>query len=154
VNTVFHYRVIMVGTDFSPASRNAVRRATDLARRFDAQLHVVHVLEKLKPALPFLRANRETVQELQKDLREKARERLVKLLPRGKDLEVRHRVLQGAADEQLLHYAERINADLLVLSSVGQSHIQEFLIGSTTDRCLRRSHIPVMVVPWHAEDRH
>ena len=88
----FRYRVIMVGTDFSPASRNAVRRATDLALRLGAQLHVVHVLEKLKPAL-------------------------------------------------------------LVLASVGQSHIQDFLIGSTTDRCLRRSQIPVMVVPWQGEGR-
>ena len=74
------YQTILVGTDFSPASRNAVRHATALARRLGAQLHVVHVLEKLKPAQPFSKANRQRVDLLRKELKKDAHERMEKLL--------------------------------------------------------------------------
>ncbi len=143
--TAFRYRSILVGVDFSAPSRMALARARDLAERLGARLEVVHVVERLKPALPFSSKNRETVRGLQREIAERARERLTHFVG-SSGASVRTRVLTGVADRALLAYAERSRADLVVLANRGHSALEELLIGSTAERVLRHAQLPVLLV--------
>ncbi len=149
----YPYRAIVVGVDFSSPSRAALGRAADLAARLGARLEVVHVVRQLRAALPFSRANREVVADLQRDEVARAQERLERWRPRARGLDVRMRVLLGTPSEALLAHAKRVGADLVVLSNLGHSSLSEILIGSTAERCLRRAFIPVLLVPASAAPR-
>ncbi len=53
----------------------------------------------------------------------------------------------GQAAEKILEYTENNNVDLLVLSSHGRGGVSRWFIGSVADRVLRRSPVPVVLVP-------
>ena len=147
--TRFQYRVILVGVDFSAPSRQALARGLDLAERFGARLELVHVAEKLKPALPFSARNRAAVQRLQKELKDQARSRLRQLVPSGANagrVKVHPRVITGVPDIALIEYAHRCKADLLVLANRGHNPVKGLLIGSTAERVLRETDLPVLLV--------
>ena len=143
----YEYRLIQVGVDFSPASREALARAVHLARQLDAELEIVHVVERLQATLPFVRRSRLAVAELQRELIAEARERVQTLVPKRAGRKVRARVLAGKPSEALLSHAVKVGADLLVLANLGHSTVQEVFVGSTAEQCLRRARIPVMLVP-------
>lgn len=56
-------------------------------------------------------------------------------------------VLNGPAAEVILDYIESNGVDILVLSSHGKSGVSRWLLGGTVDKLLRRSPIPVFLVP-------
>ncbi len=60
---------------------------------------------------------------------------------------VRPRVLEGDPAPTLVAEAERENAGLIVIGKRGHNPLVELLLGSTTERVLRRSKVPVLVVP-------
>lgn len=53
----------------------------------------------------------------------------------------------GQAAEKILEYIEKNNVDLVVLSSHGRGGVSRWFIGSAADRVLRRSPVPVVLVP-------
>jgi len=55
--------------------------------------------------------------------------------------------LSGLATESILDYIEQNGVDLVILSSHGRSGVSRWLLGSTADKVLRRSRIPVFLVP-------
>ena len=56
-------------------------------------------------------------------------------------------VVVGPPAEAILGYVEKNGVDILVLSSHGQSGLSRWLLGSTVDKLLRRSPVPVFLVP-------
>jgi nucleotide-binding universal stress UspA family protein len=56
-------------------------------------------------------------------------------------------LLSGRADEELCTYAADQRIDLMVLGTRGLGLVEKLLIGSTTDRVVRRARCPVLSVP-------
>jgi nucleotide-binding universal stress UspA family protein len=139
---------ILAATDFSAPARHAVQRAFFLAAEHDAQLELIHVLQR--GALETLRAM----------LAQDAGRVEAQLL------ELAHRTLQGLATEMaqmhavqatlhvvcghlitaILEQAEARQADLLVVGARGEGFLSHLLLGSTAERLLRRTSRPVLVV--------
>ena len=142
----FRYSKILVGTDFSTGSNVAVARAIDLAERLDAEVEIVHVTRKLEPSLPWSPRNRAVVKRLQRDAVAAAREKLERIA-RGIDQPTKVRVLVGVPHQALLEHARKQRVNLIVLAKHGSSLRESLLIGSVTERVVRKSHVPVVVVP-------
>ncbi|MCR9201233.1 MAG: universal stress protein [Planctomycetaceae bacterium] len=144
-----NFQTIVTGTDLSPASMSAVRHACQLAKQFDAQLHIVHVA-----MLPFV----EYMEQVQTDFSQSiddcerqhvdaSRRQLQSLdtAPMPPD-RVTREVLQGIPVEQLLKYATSHSADLLVLGTHGYSGLRHALLGSTAERLVREARCPVLTI--------
>jgi len=56
-------------------------------------------------------------------------------------------VLSGTATTEILDYVDRNGVDIVVLSTHGRSGVSRWLIGSTADKLVRRSPVPVFLVP-------
>ena len=56
-------------------------------------------------------------------------------------------IVGGAADEAILDYAKENNIDLIVMSTHGRSGVHRWIFGSVTQRVLRHSPVPVLIVP-------
>jgi nucleotide-binding universal stress UspA family protein len=144
----FRFRRILVGCDFSPDSDLGFSYALSLAQEFQAELHVIHVIEAatymdgLKSGIDYYTPTRD--QELRRFLQE----RLNRLAPTDSRnwCEMQTVLLEGRPDEALMEYAEAKGADLIVLGTRGHGLIGTLLLGSTTDRLVRRAPCPVLSV--------
>ena len=141
------YETILVGVDFSSASRTALDHAAALAHGLDATLEVVHVVPRMKPSVPFSQANRRRVAELQRAAVADARQKLDAWVKRLRNVKARARVVRGLPHEALLAQAKRAKADLVVVGERGQNLAEALLIGSTAERVARKARRPVLLIP-------
>ena len=137
----FPKRTVVVPVDFSDESFAAIEVALQLAQE-PAGVQVVHVLPEpamVEPGIEW--------QEIDNELRasraeDAIRERLIdpKYAPVQIDIEF------GSAGYRIAAFAKRIAADLIVIPSHGHSRLERLLLGSVTERVVRLSHCPVLVL--------
>jgi nucleotide-binding universal stress UspA family protein len=143
---------ILVGYDFSPDSDLALQYGLSLAQEFQAILHLVHVVEP-NVYEDLVKPSSGPTDKFQQDLRRKLRERLVNMVPE----EARAwctpvpTLLAGAPHEELTKYAVVNDIDLIILGVRGHGLVETVLVGSTTDRVIRRAPCPVLSVQPRAK---
>ncbi len=121
---------IMVPVDFSEASKKAVNYGLSLALEFEARLVLAHIA-------PFDSA-----------AYEKAKVDLLNLIPPDcrEKLTFETIVKSGDVQKELLGIVEDRSIDLIVMGTRGRSYVQRLLLGSVTERLLRKLHIPILTV--------
>lgn len=136
---------ILVATDFSAPSKNAARYAAQLAKLAGAKLTILHAYLLPTPVseVPYVMVS---VDELQKD-NEKAAGELAEELRAISGGEVVPMVTIGMPADEVVYQSKEIGADLVVAGMRGESTVLDKLVGSTTSAILRKSHIPVLVIP-------
>jgi nucleotide-binding universal stress UspA family protein len=141
---------MLVPVDFSDYSKKAVEYGIEIAKAFQAKLHVLFVVtmgdhpEYYNVAWePFLKEN----PQFKKDIKQ----RLIDFtgLP---EAEAAYDVVEGKAHQQIKEYAERHPMDLIVMGRHGTGALEHLLMGSTTERVVQISPFPVLTVPGHPPD--
>lgn len=140
--TRYPYEDILVAVDGSDPSTAAVRAAAAVADRYRASLHLVHVVEEsiLGGRVP----GTADVEAEAEDLLDTAADHVPSSFSGEVTTSVQH---APTVEEGLLEYVEANNVGLAVSGSSGGSGLGQYLIGSTTERLIRRASIPVMAVP-------
>jgi len=140
-------RRILCPVDFSDFSRRAVDHAVAIAKWYEARLTVLHVFVNLPTMdLPPI------------ELTDVERERLVTKVRAfvgqvPPDLPIDFLVREAAdVRREILGQIDTLNADLLVIGSHGRGGFEKLLLGSVTEKVLRKASCPVMVVPPGAPD--
>lgn len=142
-------RTLLAATDFSAPARHALERAAMLAQAHpDAHLTLAHVVSQsafdtLRRMLPGNAAALETQVLAQA---EKALSELATNLAAHYPSTIDTVLAQGAALTALVELADTRQADLLVMGVRGTHFVRELLIGSTTERVLRKSRRPLLAV--------
>jgi nucleotide-binding universal stress UspA family protein len=153
--TVIDLKNVLVATDFGEASDAAFRYGMELARRFGASLHVLHVAGDLaaypNPAagLPL------DVGPTQQALEEEARRTLDQLLtePDRSALGAQLVVLTSARPAQtILSYARDEHIDLIIVGTHGRRGLGYFFLGSVAQQVSRLAQCPVLTVRAHERD--
>ena len=143
------YRTILVPTDLSPPSMDAVRHAAKLADRVGSRVILTYVMEGKLPAM-ILAHTTDTEEQLMDRHREHARKALgdvAKDLLAGREVECV--VRQGADHEEIVALAREVGVDLIVMGMHGHGFLVHALAGSTTERVLHHAPCPVLVVGQH-----
>jgi nucleotide-binding universal stress UspA family protein len=139
---------ILVPCDFSEQSVDAFRVALEIAAQSKGEIQLLNVVELpimhdtvLMPVLSF-------EEELLKELKGKAEEQFEKLKKKyAKETnKVKGTVIFGATSIMILRYIEENGIDLVVMGSRGVTGVREVLIGSNTEKIVRRSPVPVLTV--------
>jgi len=138
-------RTILVPVDFSKPSRKALACAIEFARRFEAKLICLHVLElppSMEPDLTFTE-----LEVLREGLFAATERTLQGLLKEASGKIPPENVLTtGSASREIIRIAEDRNADLIAMGAHGRDGPGRFLMGSTAERVVRHAHCPVLVV--------
>lgn len=142
-------RKILCPVDFSDLSLNALRFAVDLADKFQAELHLLHVFE----GYDAISLNPETalipMPQWLTELRKVCHDKLA-ALPSA-DLAVRCPTLvrahrEGSAIHEILDYAVHEKIDLIVLATHGRTGLMHLLMGSVAENVVRSAKCPVMTI--------
>jgi nucleotide-binding universal stress UspA family protein len=143
---------ILVATDFGESAAVALAYGRDLARTFNARLHVLHAVEdvmlRYSPevgfASPDLQKNIEAAatRDLEKQITEDDRNTLtvVPVVNTGVNI--------AAA---IVDYAKANQIDLIITGTHGRGAVKHFLMGSVAERVVRTAACPVLTV--HAKER-
>jgi nucleotide-binding universal stress UspA family protein len=140
------WNVICCAVDFDAPSRAAMLEAADLARRFGADLSLVHVLAPPTPAASDVlvasrelsRLDAERDEELLREWRAEAEARA------GRRVELR--LLGGDAAREIVRHAREARCDLVVIGSHGRTGLPRLVSGSIAERVVREAPCAVLVV--------
>jgi len=136
---------IIVPIDFSEYSENALETAAALARKYDAEILALHMLE-LSNALLTSTTDQNDVEAI--FYWKLAEKKFETFLDKDylKELKVTPIVKHFKVFSEVNEVAQEHDADLIVMGSHGVSGIKEVLVGSNTEKVVRHSDIPVLVV--------
>ncbi len=151
------FEKILLPLDGSELSEQAVASARGMAQAFNSQLHLLQVLSlgdrfALTRGMDYGAVSSGLSQSLMDEVTAaetaKAEEYLaaVAVRLRADGLDVVTAIPDGPAAEKIIEYAEAQSIDLIVMSTHGRGGIQRLLVGSVTDRVIRSSTLPVLVV--------
>ncbi len=138
---------ILVATDFSPQSEEAVHRALELAEALHAEVTLLHAWFAPIYAMPdgsTIVPDPTSIAEMatrSHDQLEALRERLAK-----PGLKLSARVVEGPPAETIARVADGEHFDLLVVGTHGRTGVRRLLLGSVAEHVLRTAHTPVMTV--------
>jgi len=144
---------ILVATDFSEPSSVALVYGRDLARNYQARLHVLHVVDdvllRYTPEVGFIGT------DLQRDLDTLAARDLNALVTDDDRqtldaVVVIDRGLNPA--DTIIRYAVEHSIDLIVTGTHGRGAVAHFLMGSIAERVVRHAPCPVLTVHAHERD--
>jgi len=140
---------ILMGTDFSDYSKEALDYAALLAKQFGADLYLLHAFEVPAYYIPgvggvggpdiieWLRSIREREQKGLETLAEEVRQ---------KGVEVHPILKEGSPVGEILNAVKEIPAEMIVLGTHGRSGLNRFMMGSVAERVLRQAPCPIVLV--------
>ena len=141
------FGVIVVPTDFSDHSLRALPYALGLAEKYGAKVKILYVNE---PALQVSdmawvgvddRALKdEHVSEARKNMENIIRDQI------PPEMAVETQVRSGDAVEEIIHFAEDVGADLIVMATHGRGGLSHILMGSTAEQVIRKASCPVLTL--------
>jgi nucleotide-binding universal stress UspA family protein len=141
-------RRILFPTDLNESSGEAMAYACELVNRFDAELHLLHVLHELTATVPETELAVAVWGDYQREMRESA-ERALKGL-RCSGLREEKIALRsdrfGSPANEIVQYAKDNDIDLIVIGTRGRSGLAHVLLGSVAERVVRHAPCPVLTV--------
>ncbi len=146
------YEKILVPTDGSGTAEAAVDHALDLAEKYEAGLHALYIIDTDSMSLSLGAEQLDRIEQGQYGEMEEVRERAERATghvadrARERGLETVEHVSAGKPHSLIADYIEDNGIDLVVMGSHGRSGIRRALLGSVTERTLRSTHVPVLVV--------
>jgi nucleotide-binding universal stress UspA family protein len=142
------WKRICCPVDFSDASRAALEVAADLARRFGAELVLLHAYPI--PGYTFPDGSVVASPRMMQELAEQAQRHLEEWRADAERLVAAPRVSAeravGEPAAEIVSFAQGRGVDLLVLGTHGRTGLEHALMGSIAERVVRRAHCPVLTV--------
>lgn len=140
-------KIVLAATDFSEGSHRAAEEALSVARQTAAKLHLVHVIDEAEFPIEIL-SNASTASSMWRDVREEVESRFQKLVSElgATSDEIICHTVNGAPWHEVSKLAAELQAELLVLGTVGRSGLQGVLIGNTVERVLQTCDCSILAV--------
>lgn len=138
---------ILVPIDFSKKSEFASKMAARIAKKSDSTIYLLHLIELPTGVVDMGAGSNFSIPESMLYLR-KVKERILAFKKKifKNSINVHYAIKLQTPYEGILKYADKIDVDLIVMGSKGHSNFEEIVIGSNTEKVVRTSKVPVIVV--------
>lgn len=141
------FQKILIATDFSDCSEEACAYALELARKFDASLSVLHVINEPVDLRGFY-VPHISFEELEKEMAQGAATMLETFCQKNLSDFNRYSssVVTGVPYEEINRIAQEQSFDLIVIGTHGRSGLDHLIFGSTAERVVRGAPCPVLTI--------
>jgi nucleotide-binding universal stress UspA family protein len=136
---------ILCPIDFFPASDAAVNYATGLAENYDAAIHLVHVVTPVASSIYEYAID---IAEIMKSLEERSAQEMNKLAAKVKEagVAVETELCLGDVYDEIRRTIDVAKPDLVVMGTHGRRGVERWFMGSTTEKLLRHSPVPLVTI--------
>lgn len=140
------FKKIVCPVDFSDFTDETLAYAVNIAKRFESELHLIHVIPNLNYFTPYesfltpenlVAIERNIEGEVEKDF-----DKITKKL----DFPFKRVIKTGVIFVEIIDYIKDQGIDLVVMGTHGRSGIEHILIGSVAEKVVRKSPCPVLTV--------
>jgi nucleotide-binding universal stress UspA family protein len=139
-------KTLLYATDFSKGSSRASDLARSLAEACGASMILLHVITELSDRHARM-VSAEVYEKLAQQIEAQAIKDLSKFRERYfKDVPLRTEIAIGKSHEEIIRQAKKIGADIILMGTHGRAGIEKMLMGSTAEKVVRSSPIPVLTV--------
>jgi len=156
---------ILYATDLTRNSAYVFRFAVNSARKHDAEIHILHVVDSRPLTEAYLMIHPESArlaevrQETRNELVGKIKDRLQEFARRElqNDPETLRRVVSiqvlfGDPAEEILNVANTMQCDVLIMGNHGKGILRHAFLGSVAEKVLQRIETPVYIIPFPKGD--
>lgn len=146
------YDKILVPTDGSDTAEAAFEHAVELAKRYDAEIHALYVVDTDAMSITLGPEQVDRIMagqfEGMGDIKQEAEEALdrVKAIAEENDVKCTTDIRGGRPHKKIGDCIDDSDIDAVVMGSHGRGGIKRRIMGSVTERVLRSTTVPVLVV--------
>jgi nucleotide-binding universal stress UspA family protein len=140
-------RKVLIPIDFSDYSKKALGYCVDFAKKFNAEITLVYVIEPaIYPA--DLSMGQMVIPQPEIDHTENSKKELEELAKTeiGNQLSYNTTVKTGKPFIEIIETASEIDADLIIMSTHGHTGVEHLLFGSTAEKVVRKAPCPVLTL--------
>jgi nucleotide-binding universal stress UspA family protein len=141
------FKTILLATDFSENSEYAFEYALSMAKKYDALLALIHVINEPVDLRGFY-VPHISFDTLEEEIEQGAR----KMMDRFCRTHLRDYqkyesfIVPGIPYDEIIKKANELSADLIIMGTHGRSGLDHVLFGSTAEKVVRKSVVPVLTV--------
>lgn len=145
---------ICVATDFSNPANRAFQYGLVFAKQFQAELHLLHVIEDIIPTVPEPGLAMLPTQEIMNSLRKASEDGMAKVISQHdvSGVDIRQVVREGVPFREVCDYATKESVDLVIVGTHGRSGLTHLLLGSVAERVVRSATCPVLTIHWNEHE--
>jgi len=146
------FNAILFATDFSESSEYAFQYAHSLAKKFNSRLLIIHIINEPVDLRGFY-VPHISFEKLEEEIEEGARKMMEKFCRTHiRDYDNYETfILPGIPFDEIIKKAVAESADLIILGTHGRTGLDHVLFGSTAEKVVRKSPIPVMTIRHQEE---
>ena len=142
---MINLKKILCPIDHSDGSKEALKYAVSFAMKNEAKLYLLHVIDirsfdesidTMATQIP----NDETIKQLKTKLLECIPEEI------RSDMQIEALVVQGVPFAEIISIAKGNNVDMIVMGTHGRTGLAHIMIGSVSEKVVRKAHCPVLTV--------
>jgi nucleotide-binding universal stress UspA family protein len=143
-----HIRKILVPVDFSDNSKAALKIAFQFGSIFQAELVLIHVIEPIFYPPDFTLGQITLPTMDTKDIETQVYQELTKLVLMEIEGKLQSKIIirSGKPFSEIIDTAAEEDVDLIIISSHGQSGVEQILFGSTSEKVIRKAPCPVLTL--------
>ena len=141
------FKKILYPTDFSDVSKKALGYLIQLKNVGTEEIIVLHVIDAkgIDAIYRYGAGNAETViREITKEAKEEGKKIEKKLMQ--SDLNVKVIIKRGVPLKEILKIEEKEKISVIIIGSHGKTNLEEMLLGSVSEKVIRQSKSPVLVI--------
>lgn len=136
------YDQILLTTDGSEEAETAVEHAKSMAREYNTELHILYISDvRAKMGDPSMEFVVENLEEVGQEAVDSVVDQIPSSIPTVTE------VRPGIPHREIVDYADEKDIDAICMASHGRSGLDRMLIGSVTEKVIRKSSVPVLTVP-------
>ena len=140
------FKKVLCPVDFSEFTAEIVQYAHDIAKKYGAELHMLHVLPNLTYYTPYESfLTPENLIAIEKSIQSEVDNDFTNLM-KHLDVKVKKVMKEGVVFLEIINYIKVESIDLVVMGTHGRGAIEHILIGSVAEKVVRKSPCPVMTI--------
>ncbi len=142
------FKKILVPTDFSACSKNALKNAVAIAKVIKSELFILHTY--YESIINSEVGMGSIIPNMTNEFKKSARNEFIKLekeIPSLKDIECHFLIKHGITHECIISTCYANDIDLIIMGTQGASGFKEVILGSNTYDVIKKAHCPVLAIP-------
>jgi nucleotide-binding universal stress UspA family protein len=145
---MFAPKKILVPTDFSKFSTNALKQAVDIAKQHKSRIYLLHVIGIIQTCVVDYCFDKATIDQLEQKSSDSSRsmmEKQIKKAVKGEGVEIIPVIRKGTPYEEILQEQQEKKIDLIVIASHGSTGLLHHLMGSVAAKVTKGAKCPVLL---------
>jgi nucleotide-binding universal stress UspA family protein len=155
---MFAPKKILVPTDFSEYSDEALRQAADIAGKFNSQIYLLHVYDEgVQQCVTDYCIPSNVLAQIEGEAITSSKERMekeVQAIIKEKHIDIVFDIVKGFPYEVILKEQQEKTIDLIVIASHGKTGILKHLIGSVAEKVVRSAKCEVLLIKKNVTIQH